>query len=98
MTADKSTETVVEFLGCPFCGSMACTVLRRPYVECTACHARGPLGDDMAGALALWARRTPDASLLELLKELIEIEGPQPGHVMWFRKVEAAIAKAEGHT
>jgi len=32
--------------------------------------------------------------LLELLKELIDIEGPQPGHIEWANKVKAAIAKA----
>lgn len=36
--------------------------------------------------------------LLGLLKELIDIEGPQPGHVEWARKVYAAIAKAEGRS
>ena len=34
--------------------------------------------------------------LLALLKELVDIEGPQPGHVEWFGRVQAAIAKAEG--
>ncbi len=32
--------------------------------------------------------------LLSLLQELIDIEGPQPGHIEWARKVQAAIAKA----
>jgi hypothetical protein len=32
--------------------------------------------------------------LLELLQELVDIEGPQPGHVMWANKVKAAIEKA----
>lgn len=31
--------------------------------------------------------------LAALLRELIDIEGPQPGHVMWFQKVSAALAK-----
>ena len=31
--------------------------------------------------------------LLALLIELTDIEGPQPGHVGWYRKVQAAIAK-----
>lgn len=34
--------------------------------------------------------------LLSLLRELIDIEGPQPGHVTWARKVQAAIASATG--
>ena len=34
--------------------------------------------------------------LLALLKELIDIEGPQPGTAAWADKVRAAIAKAEG--
>lgn len=51
------------------------------------------------------AERTIDAQraqieaapdLLALLEELIDIEGPQPGHVMWARKVQAAIAKVKG--
>lgn len=36
------------------------------------------------------------ADLLPLLKELVDIEGLQPGHVEWASKVLAAIAKAEG--
>lgn len=32
--------------------------------------------------------------LLALLVELADIEGPQPGHVEWYRKVQAAIANA----
>lgn len=32
--------------------------------------------------------------LLALLQELVDIEGPQPGHVTWANKVKAAIAKA----
>jgi hypothetical protein len=34
--------------------------------------------------------------MLALLIELIEIEGPQPGHVEWWRKTIAVIAKATG--
>ena len=34
--------------------------------------------------------------LLDLLIELIDIEGPQPGHVMWARKVKSVINKALG--
>ena len=30
-----------------------------------------------------------------LLRELIDIEGPQPGHVMWFRKVQEALGMAQ---
>ena len=32
-----------------------------------------------------------------LLTELIDIEGPQPGHVMWARKVEAALDRKGEH-
>lgn len=32
--------------------------------------------------------------LLALLRELIDIEGPQPGHAMWAYKVKQAIDKA----
>lgn len=35
-----------------------------------------------------------ERELIALLTELIDIEGPQPGHVMWFRKVRAALDKA----
>jgi hypothetical protein len=34
--------------------------------------------------------------MLWMLKDLINIEGPQPGHVMWAIRVKAVIAKAEG--
>jgi len=34
--------------------------------------------------------------LLALLEELVDIEGPQPGHVEWYGRVVAAIAKAKG--
>lgn len=37
-----------------------------------------------------------EAELVALLKELIDIEGPQPGTAGWAGKVQAAIAKAEG--
>lgn len=33
--------------------------------------------------------------LLALLKDLVDIEGPQPGHVEWSRRVLATIAEAE---
>lgn len=32
--------------------------------------------------------------MLALLAELIDIEGPQPGHIEWANKVKAVIAKA----
>ena len=35
-------------------------------------------------------------TMLVLLKELIDIEGPQPGTAEWAEKVRAAIAEAEG--
>lgn len=31
--------------------------------------------------------------MLRLLKELIDIEGPQPGHVEWMRKVQTVIGE-----
>jgi hypothetical protein len=37
-----------------------------------------------------------ETELVALLKELIDIEGPQPGAGGWARKVRDAIAKAEG--
>jgi hypothetical protein len=36
-----------------------------------------------------------ERELVALLKELIDIEGPQPGTGGWAEKVIAAIAKAE---
>jgi hypothetical protein len=30
-----------------------------------------------------------------LLRELIDIEGPQPGHVEWYREVKAALVPQE---
>jgi hypothetical protein len=32
--------------------------------------------------------------LVRMLEWLIDLEGPLPGHVEWFHKVEAALAKA----
>ncbi len=32
--------------------------------------------------------------LESLLRELTDIEGPQPGHVMWYRKVQEALRSA----
>jgi len=37
-------------------------------------------------------------ALRALLTELIDIEGPQPGHVMWFRKVQAALGVQQVET
>jgi len=37
-------------------------------------------------------------ALRALLTELIDIEGPQPGHVMWFRKVQAALGMQQVET
>lgn len=51
------------------------------------CHAADSFAD------LLDAARQRD-ELLALLRELIDIEGPQPGHVMWARKVQDVIAKA----
>lgn len=50
--------------------------------------------DAKALANAHLFRTAPE--LLALLDELIAIEGPQPGHVEWYRKVVAIIAKARG--
>jgi hypothetical protein len=36
-----------------------------------------------------------NAVLEALLHELIDIEGPQPGHVMWYRKVQHALRAAD---
>lgn len=53
------------------------------------------LGDiDLPGPAANIKLICAAPELLALLQELIDIEGPQPGHVMWANKVKAAIAKA----
>jgi hypothetical protein len=36
-----------------------------------------------------------EQELIALLKELIDIEGPLPGTIMWYSKVRAALDKAE---
>lgn len=42
------------------------------------------------------AKLTPlETELVALLRELIDIEGPQPGTGGWAAKVRAALAKAE---
>jgi hypothetical protein len=35
-------------------------------------------------------------ALIGLLEELVAIEGPQPGHVDWYRKVQATLKKFKG--
>lgn len=49
-------------------------------------------GDDETNARLI----AESPQLFALLKELVDIEGPQPGNVEWFHKVQAAIAKVEG--
>lgn len=36
--------------------------------------------------------------MLALLRELVDLEGPQPGNVAWARKVQAVVAKATGES
>jgi hypothetical protein len=50
--------------------------------------------DESAIANARLMAAAPE--LLELLLELVDIEGPQPGNAAWGEKVHAAIAKATG--
>lgn len=41
--------------------------------------------------------RTPlEREMIALLKELIDIEGPQPGTATWANKVEAVLSKTKG--
>lgn len=57
------------------------------------------LQDELAEARATSEARSNiinDARMLALLQELIDIEGPQPGHVGWYLNVQAVIAKATG--
>ena len=42
--------------------------------------------------------REENKRLRDLLMELIDIESPQPGHVMWFRKVQAALGVTADET
>lgn len=42
------------------------------------------------------ARLAAATEALALLQELIDIEGPQPGHAEWARKVRTTIDKAAG--
>lgn len=37
-----------------------------------------------------------ERQLISFLRELIDIEGPQPGHVMWYRKVKAVLDRVDG--
>lgn len=68
----------------------------RPFAVITP---NGPHGDEIVagymteGDAHLYAA-APD--MLALLKELIDIEGPQPGTAEWARKVNAIISRAEG--
>jgi hypothetical protein len=68
-------------------------------------HAVGTMYCGSGGFTVLESLREADARLvaaapdmLALLEELIDIEGPQPGHITWANKVKAAIAKAKGAT
>lgn len=49
-----------------------------------------------AAYMEIEALRGQRNDMLALLKELIDIEGPQPGTSDWAKKVDASIAKAEG--
>lgn len=60
----------------------------------SADHIADGISADEAAANARLIAAAPD--LLALLRELIDIEGPQPGTSDWANKVHAAIAKATG--
>lgn len=73
-------------------------------IDCTIQHALGgaetcdvchPHGSEALPAEA--AHRISEAHdrAVELLRELVDIEGPQPGHVMWARKVWAFLGIPE---
>lgn len=66
------------------------------YIEVSRLTDPTPEQDQVARANVRLIAAAPE--LLALLKELIDIEGPQPGHIEWARKVQAAIAKAEGRS
>jgi hypothetical protein len=63
----------------------------------------GPLVSQFIAEVRIRDRREAEANarviiaapdMLALLRELVDIEGPQPGHVEWCRKTLAAIQKA----
>lgn len=58
-----------------------------------ALHALRRSQDHTAIQNKLQSFRRERDELVTLLRELIDIDGPQPGHVMWARKVQDAIAK-----
>jgi hypothetical protein len=45
-------------------------------------------------AEGLYVRASDYDALVTLLKRLIDIEGPQPGDVQWFKDVQAALLNA----
>lgn len=66
--------------------------------HCLAIIPAGDEEDELPRPVALANARlfaaAPD--MLALLRELIDIEGPQPGTAAWAEKVRAVIARAEG--
>lgn len=58
--------------------------------ECAACEQGLPLPAEAAHRISEAHDRA-----VELLRELVDIEGPQPGHVMWARKVWAFLGIPE---
>lgn len=54
-----------------------------------------PAGIVTAAYMEIEALRSRNADMLALLKELTDIEGPQPGTASWANKVHATIAKVE---
>lgn len=60
--------------------------------DCVEYYGGHLIAESISPANAKLVAAAPD--MLALLQELIDIEGPQPGHGFWANRVEAVIAKA----
>lgn len=60
--------------------------------DCVEYYGGHLIAESVTPSNAKLIAAAPD--LLALLQELIDIEGPQPGHIMWANKVKVAIEKA----
>lgn len=85
------------FWNCTICGAAHLTPAdfkHKP--ECMLADEPLPAALWPEGTQEREALRVTAPELLALLRELVDIEGPQPGHSAWAQKVDAAIAKATG--
>lgn len=63
-------------------------------VVCSVWRRKGALADSHFKATLRLIAAAP--KLYRLLKELVDIEGPQPGTATWAKKVDEALAEVEG--